>query len=660
MPSASGTAGYGSGTAVPPEGRPRLGRMLLLMGSAAMLVLSGGAVVYLPHWLSQHPDGRSGGQDSPRLVLSADAAPGRQAPGGRPPAPRPQDAAQAPSTPAQGQQDVTALQAEIAQLLAMASQLDLELALLEDTSGSAEAGKARDDESSRDELLRGDVRGPPGWMEAAATRIGSVEEPRFGEAADPPAWAGPEPEAEAGPEPLLAQSPHAAPGSDAAGAEAAASTPPPEGEALHAVPAAPHGESMADAAPAKEAPASPPAEPAGATPSEPPGPETAETVPQDAPQAAPEAAAHPVPQDDAAAAPPSSAEETAQQHGAGPVTPPQAEAGPSGAAEPMARDAAQAEAPGSRGAAEAADPAREAATPAMPEPSPAEGGPAVKEAEAAPLAPPLQPPPSPPAPPLSAEAKAALLKQAEENLALGDIAAARQLYQQAAQAGSSQAAAALSRTYQPDFLKGLGASGTPSDLLLAQIWARRAEALAKAEPAPAPVPQPMAPARPPEAAPAPATAMAPPVAAEPARPAPEPASGPAPAPIPDPSPAAAPAPATSSAPAPAPSPAAATAAAPRPRPAGSPERLEAVIRRADEMLALRDISAARRLYAYAAEAGSGKAAAALGQTYDPAFLERIGAQGIRPDPAQAVQWYRQALSLGEAQVAPALSRLERR
>ncbi|MFC7611089.1 hypothetical protein [Teichococcus aestuarii] len=85
-----------------------------------------------------------------------------------------------------------------------------------------------------------------------------------------------------------------------------------------------------------------------------------------------------------------------------------------------------------------------------------------------------------------------------------------------------------------------------------------------------------------------------------------------------------------------------------------------MIRRADEMLALRDISAAGRLYAYAAEAGSGKAAAALGQTYDPAFLDRIGAQGIRPDPALAVRWYRQAMSLGEAQVAPALSRLERR
>jgi TPR repeat protein len=78
------------------------------------------------------------------------------------------------------------------------------------------------------------------------------------------------------------------------------------------------------------------------------------------------------------------------------------------------------------------------------------------------------------------------------------------------------------------------------------------------------------------------------------------------------------------------------------------------------MLALRDISAARRLYTYAAEAGSGPAAAALGRTYDPTFLDRMGAQGIRPDPALAARWYRQAIALGESQAATALSRLEQR
>ncbi|WP_420014340.1 hypothetical protein, partial [Teichococcus deserti] len=77
----------------------------------------------------------------------------------------------------------------------------------------------------------------------------------------------------------------------------------------------------------------------------------------------------------------------------------------------------------------------------------------------------------------------------------------------------------------------------------------------------------------------------------------------------------------------------------------------------DGMLALRDISAARRLYAYAAEAGSGRAATGLGRTYDPVFLARIGAEGIRPDPALAARWYQIAARLGEAApAAPPMSR----
>uniref|UniRef100_UPI00190FBD2D hypothetical protein n=1 Tax=Roseomonas sp. 18066 TaxID=2681412 RepID=UPI00190FBD2D len=86
-------------------------------------------------------------------------------------------------------------------------------------------------------------------------------------------------------------------------------------------------------------------------------------------------------------------------------------------------------------------------------------------------------------PRLSPGQKDDILRQAEEKLALGEVEAARRLYQQAAQGGSSQAAAALSRTYDPEFLRGLGAAGTPSDALLAMIWSRRAAALAALEPA---------------------------------------------------------------------------------------------------------------------------------------------------------------------------------
>ncbi len=54
--------------------------------------------------------------------------------------------------------------------------------------------------------------------------------------------------------------------------------------------------------------------------------------------------------------------------------------------------------------------------------------------------------------------------------------------------------------------------------------------------------------------------------------------------------------------------------------------------RGDAMLAIKDISAARKFYEYAANAGSARAAAALAGTYDPAILINLGAVGVRPDP----------------------------
>jgi TPR repeat protein len=69
--------------------------------------------------------------------------------------------------------------------------------------------------------------------------------------------------------------------------------------------------------------------------------------------------------------------------------------------------------------------------------------------------------------------------------------------------------------------------------------------------------------------------------------------------------------------------------------------------RGDEMLAIKDISAARKFYEYAANAGSARAATALARTHDPAFLTRLGAVGLRPDPVLAAAWYRKAAALGD-------------
>jgi hypothetical protein len=79
------------------------------------------------------------------------------------------------------------------------------------------------------------------------------------------------------------------------------------------------------------------------------------------------------------------------------------------------------------------------------------------------------------------------------------------------------------------------------------------------------------------------------------------------------------------------------------------ERLAATIyaSRGDAMLAIKDISAARKFYEYAASAGSARAAAALAGTYDPAILINLGAVGVRPDPVLAADWYRKAAALGD-------------
>ncbi len=70
--------------------------------------------------------------------------------------------------------------------------------------------------------------------------------------------------------------------------------------------------------------------------------------------------------------------------------------------------------------------------------------------------------------------------------------------------------------------------------------------------------------------------------------------------------------------------------------------------RGDQMLAIKDISAARKFYMFAANAGSVRAVAALARTHDPAFLAQLGVVGLRSDPALAMDWYRKAAALGDS------------
>jgi len=75
----------------------------------------------------------------------------------------------------------------------------------------------------------------------------------------------------------------------------------------------------------------------------------------------------------------------------------------------------------------------------------------------------------------------------------------------------------------------------------------------------------------------------------------------------------------------------------------------AVLRdRADQLLDIGDIAAARLLLSHLAERGDGEAAYQLGRTFDRDVLAKLGTRGMEGDPAQARGWYQRASQGGNA------------
>ncbi len=74
-----------------------------------------------------------------------------------------------------------------------------------------------------------------------------------------------------------------------------------------------------------------------------------------------------------------------------------------------------------------------------------------------------------------------LLTRGDAMLALGDISAARLLYERAASLGSARAATSLGKTYDPDFLATIRASGIIPNRDTAAAWYRKAAALGDAD-----------------------------------------------------------------------------------------------------------------------------------------------------------------------------------
>ena len=88
--------------------------------------------------------------------------------------------------------------------------------------------------------------------------------------------------------------------------------------------------------------------------------------------------------------------------------------------------------------------------------------------------------------------------------------------------------------------------------------------------------------------------------------------------------------------------------APKPAIVLDDSEIDTLIKRGKNLLSDGDFAAARVLFERAANAGSAEAALALGSTYDPLVIKRLGAIMVRPDIENARKWYQIAADRGSA------------
>jgi hypothetical protein len=91
-----------------------------------------------------------------------------------------------------------------------------------------------------------------------------------------------------------------------------------------------------------------------------------------------------------------------------------------------------------------------------------------------------------------------------------------------------------------------------------------------------------------------------------------------------------------------------------------PDEVKFLIGQGEQFASAGDLVAARALFQRAAEAGDATAAMALGATYDPNVLAKLGAIGMHADVEKARSWYQKAESQGLAQATRQLEALANR
>ncbi len=87
------------------------------------------------------------------------------------------------------------------------------------------------------------------------------------------------------------------------------------------------------------------------------------------------------------------------------------------------------------------------------------------------------------------------------------------------------------------------------------------------------------------------------------------------------------------------------------------EEIATLVKRGKELLENGDLASARLLLRRAAEAGSASGALALGATFDPFVIRKLGAVGAQPDPTRARKWYQKAADLGSPVASQQLGKL---
>ena len=91
-----------------------------------------------------------------------------------------------------------------------------------------------------------------------------------------------------------------------------------------------------------------------------------------------------------------------------------------------------------------------------------------------------------------------------------------------------------------------------------------------------------------------------------------------------------------------------------------PDTIKLLLQQGEQLVAGGDLVSARQVYQRAAEAGNAAAALALGATFDPVVLAKIGMPGLGADVDKARSWYEKAREFGSADAPHRLETLANR